>query len=197
MAATPVRRRLSKDARRAELLRAGEKLFSERPVDEVSIDDIATAAGVSKNLLYHYFAGKRELYLAVIAEAAERMLELTEPDPEVEPIDRLHASLQAHLDYAEEHAEGYTALLHGAGSDAEVLAILSDAQHRVTARTVAGLGYAPGAAPPEVMLALRGWLGMIDAMTLEWLEEGPLGKERMRELLAELFIAVLTAASKV
>src|SRR3954451_22701385 len=117
MATAIPRRRLTKDARRAELMRAGEEVFSERPFEDVSIDDIATAAGVSKNLLYHYFAGKRELYLAVIAEAAKRMLELTEPDPDVEPIDRLHASLQAHLDYAEEHAEGYTALLHGAGSD--------------------------------------------------------------------------------
>src|SRR3954466_2673525 len=101
-------------------MRAGEAVFSERPFEEVSIDDIAAAAGISKNLLYHYFSGKRELYLAVIGEAAERMLELTAPDETLEPVERLHASLRAHLDYAEEHAEGYTALLRGASSDAEV-----------------------------------------------------------------------------
>src|SRR3954453_20522223 len=198
MAATPVRRRLSKDARRAELLRAGEKVFSERPVDEVSIDDIAAAAGISKNLLYHYFSGKRELYLAVISEACERMVELTEPDPDLEPTDRLHASLRAHLDYAEAHADGYTALLRGASSDADVLAIVTDAQDRVIARTLAGLGYAPGTAPAEMMLANRGWLGMIDSMTLEWLGRGcPPGKERMLELLADMFVGVLTAAATV
>src|SRR5438067_1687134 len=101
MAEPPVRRRLSKDARRAELLRAGERVFSERSFDEVSIDDIATAAGISKNLLYHYFAGKRELLLEVIRDSSRRMLDATAPDSALEPMERLRASLRAHLDYAE------------------------------------------------------------------------------------------------
>src|SRR3954465_770456 len=105
MATAIPRRRLTKDARRAELMRAGEEVFSDRPYEDVSIDDIAAAAGISKNLLYHYFAGKRELYLAVIAESTERMLEATEPALSLEPMERLSASLQAHLDYAVAHAK--------------------------------------------------------------------------------------------
>src|SRR5438270_199550 len=82
----------------AELLHVGETLFSARPFDEVSIDDIATAAGISKNLIYHYFAGKRELFLAVIAHASERMLAATAPDLTLPAADRLRGSLEAHLD---------------------------------------------------------------------------------------------------
>lgn len=196
MSEAPARRRLSKDARRAELLHAGERVFSERPFDDVSIDDIAVAAGISKNLLYHYFTGKRELFLAVIGDAAERMLAATEPDPALEPIERLNASLEAHLTYAVEHAQGYIALLRGAGGDAEVQAIVASAQDRVVERILGSLPF-PGGAPPEVELALRGWLGMVDSLTLYWLEHRQLPTERVRELLAELFVGVVTAASTV
>ena len=194
MAAATPRRRLSKDARRAELMRAGEEVFSERPFEDVSIDDIATAAGISKNLLYHYFAGKRELYLAVIAESTERMLEATEPDPELEPLERLAASLDAHLTYASEHAKGYMAMMRGAGWDDDVLAIMRAAQDRVVERTIASMPF-PDGVPPEVALALRGWLGMVDYLTLHWLEDRRrMPKDRVRDLMVELFVSVLTAA---
>ena len=47
------RQRLQLDARRAQLLELGLRLFTERSYDGVSIDDIADAGGVSKGLLYH------------------------------------------------------------------------------------------------------------------------------------------------
>lgn len=192
----PVRRRLSKDARRAELLRAGEEVFSARPFDDVSIDDIAAAAGISKNLLYHYFAGKRELFLAVISEAADRMLAMTEPDEQLEPMDRLRASLDAHLTYAVEHAQGYAALLRGAGGDAEVQAVVAAAHDRVADRVIGSLPL-PEPASPELQLTVRGWVGLVDSLTLHWIEHRQLPQERVRDLLAELFVALITAGASV
>src|SRR3954451_17389126 len=118
------RRRLSPGARRAELLAAGEHIFTSKPYEDVSIEDIAETAGVSKNLLYHYFAGKRELYLETIRAAAHEMLARTEPDMSMAPIERLRSSINQHLLHAHEHAEGYTKLLRGAGGDAEVQEIV-------------------------------------------------------------------------
>jgi AcrR family transcriptional regulator len=192
VATAPPRRRLSKDARRAELLRAGEDVFSDRPFDEVSIDDIAAAAGISKNLLYHYFAGKRELFLAVIAESTDRMLEATEPDLTLEPIDRLAASIDAHLSYAVAHSKGYIALVRGAGADEDVKGIIAAAHDRVIERTLATLPVTEQP-PPEVAVALRGWLGMVDYLTLHWLETRSLPQARVRELMVELFVGVVTA----
>src|SRR3954466_5332152 len=94
------RRRLTPDARRAELLRAGERVFTEAAYDDVSIEQIADTAGVSKNLLYHYFAGKRELYLETIRAAAQEILARTEPDVRLAPNERLRASIHQHLPYA-------------------------------------------------------------------------------------------------
>ena len=171
-------------------------MFSQRPFDDVSIDDIAAEAGISKNLLYHYFSGKRELFMAVITESADRMLAATEPDMTLQPMERLHASLAAHLDYAVEHAAGYTALLRGAGGDAEVQALLNELQDRVVERTLRSRPI-PGGPPPELALALHGWVGMVDSLTLHWLEHRHLPQDRVRELLAELFVAVVTAGGTV
>jgi AcrR family transcriptional regulator len=41
VAELPPRRRLTPDARRAELLRAGERVFAEAAYDDVSIEQIA------------------------------------------------------------------------------------------------------------------------------------------------------------
>ena len=48
------------------------------------------------------------------------------------------------------------------------------------------------------MLAVRGWVGLVDALTLAWLEdEHPLPQARVCDLLAEMFVALLTAAGAV
>jgi AcrR family transcriptional regulator len=194
VATAPARRRLSKDARRAELLRAGERVFSERPYEAVSIEDIADAAGISKNLLYHYFAGKRDLYLTTIREAAEQMLAATEPDLDLPPMERLAGSIEAHLRYASEHARGYTSLLRGAGGDPEVAAIVAATQEAAARRALSQLPI-PGGPPPELELAIRGWIGFIDALTLRWLDQGGLSLERLRDMLVDEFVAVVTAAA--
>ena len=62
------------DARREQLLDAGVALFAVRPWEEVSIEEIAAAGGVSRGLLYHYFSGKREYYVACIEYIVERLL---------------------------------------------------------------------------------------------------------------------------
>ena len=79
------RARLTLDERRAQLVELGADVFRDRPYDEVSIDDIAAAAGVSKGLLYHYFDGKREFYVAALRHAAEEIEALTEPDEDLAP----------------------------------------------------------------------------------------------------------------
>src|SRR3954452_19097299 len=143
----PIRRRLTPDARRAELLKAGERVFTTSAYDEVSIEDIADAAGISKNLLYHYFSGKRALYLETIRAGARTMLERTHPDMDLEPIERRRSSIDNHLAYCEEHAQGYIKLLRGAGGDPDVEAIVADALRQVVERTVASLPL-EGATPP-------------------------------------------------
>jgi AcrR family transcriptional regulator len=190
------RRRLSRDARRAELLRAGERVFTEKAFDDVSIEDIAAAAGVSKNLLYHYFTGKRELYIATIRAATEAMLERTEPDMRLAPIERLRRSIDRHLRHVEEHAAGYIQLVRGAGSDPEIGAIVADAHRRVVKRIIGSLPLGGAAPPPGLELAVYGWIAFIDQVTIAWLQRGTLSRDDLREMLVHQFVGILAVSGR-
>jgi len=72
-------------ATRQALLAAAAALFPERGYDGVSVQDLATRAGVNKALISYHFGGKRGLYVAVLesgfAEMAERLRTVDEaPD---------------------------------------------------------------------------------------------------------------------
>jgi AcrR family transcriptional regulator len=196
LAVVPQRRRLTPDARRAELLRAGERVFTESSYEDVSIEQIADAAGVSKNLLYHYFTGKRELYLETIRAATQEMLARTEPDMSLEPIARLRASIDQHLAHVEEHALGYTKLLRGAGGDAEVMAIVAAAHERVVERTIGSLPLDGGTPPAGLELALYGWVAFIDEVSIQWIENPALSRQDLREMLVHQFVGILAASAQ-
>lgn len=57
---------MTTDARREQLLASGVELLRRRPQHEVSIEEIAEAAGVSKGLLYHYFPTKTDFIVAAL-----------------------------------------------------------------------------------------------------------------------------------
>lgn len=119
--AEPARVRLDVDERRRQLVALGIELFSERTYDEVSIDELAQEAGISKGLLYHYFPTKRHFYVETVREAARQLLERTATAEGIEPLDRLRAGLDAYIEYVSKHGKPYHALLRsGVGADAEV-----------------------------------------------------------------------------
>lgn len=68
---TGVRRRMGVEERKQQLIGVALELFSSRSPDEVSIDEIAAAAGISRPLVYHYFPGKQSLYEAALRRAAD------------------------------------------------------------------------------------------------------------------------------
>jgi AcrR family transcriptional regulator len=193
--ASPPRTRLDIDARRRQLVEIGLELFSERAYDEIAIDDIAAVAGISKGLLYHYFPSKRDFYVAVIGEAARDLRERTEPDPDLPPLERLNASLDAYLQHVEQHARGYATLLRGGiGSDAEVRAIVDEARRTFAQRILDAIDAEGGTVTPAVRLAVRGWIGYVEAVILEWVERGELSRDEVRGLLAQALGWAVTSA---
>jgi AcrR family transcriptional regulator len=197
--ATPRRSRLSTDARREQLVALGIDIFSERPFDEVSIDDIAAAAGISKGLLYHYFPSKRDFYVAVIRSAADKMQALTEPDPELAPRERLAAALERYLEYVETHARGYATVLRaGIGSDPAVAHIVEEVRGAMVERLLADLPVAAGGdgdAPPALRVAVRGWVGFVEAASLDWLEHRELARADLRDMLVAALGGAVSAAA--
>ena len=54
---------------RAALIAAGRRLFGERPVDAVSVDEIVQAAEVGKGSFYNHFADREALVRAALGLA--------------------------------------------------------------------------------------------------------------------------------
>ena len=113
MTQATARTRLGLDERRAQLIELGRTLVNARSYDEISIDDIAAAAGVSKGLLYHYFPSKRSFYVETVRAGAAQMTTLTGAAEAFPPGERLERGLDAYLDYVEANAAAYATLLRG------------------------------------------------------------------------------------
>lgn len=63
------------DAKRRQIMSAGECLFAARRYDEITMDAVARAAGVGKGTIYRYFSSKEALLLAIVDAAREDLLQ--------------------------------------------------------------------------------------------------------------------------
>jgi AcrR family transcriptional regulator len=176
--------------RRAQLIELGIRLFTERAYGEVSIDDIADAAGVAKGLLYHYFGGKKSFYVAALQVAADRMLDAVTVDPSLPGPVRVAQGLAAYLDFVEQRADAFVALTSGGlGQDPEVAAVLESTRERLAAQILGALGLTPPWRPVW-RSAVRGWLGASEAASLDHLRH----RDVPREALIGILVATLRTA---
>jgi AcrR family transcriptional regulator len=184
----PAPRRLLVEERRQQLLQLGIEAFSARAYDQVSIDDVARAAGISKGLLYHYFPTKKDFYVATVREGARRMLEtVVDPGPQVPPPERLERGLDTYLAYVAQHGKAYSALLRsGVGADPEAARIVDETREEFLRRLIAGI--ALPTPPPFLRTALRGWIGYVEAASLDWVEHGAHHRTRLRDLLVGVLL---------
>ncbi len=67
--------RLPRRARREQLLGAAQEVFVAQGYHAAAMDDIAERAGVSKPVLYQHFPGKLELYLALLDQHCDALLQ--------------------------------------------------------------------------------------------------------------------------
>jgi AcrR family transcriptional regulator len=198
------RTRLDTEERRSQLLRLGVEHFGRVPYDDVSIDDIASAAGISKGLLYHYFPTKKAFYAATVRAAAERLVEVTAKPSGVPPAEQLTRSLDAYLDFVREHAAAYATLMRsGVGVDPQIARIVDDTRETFVERLAEAIR---GLVPPSgdgdgamVDLALRGWVGMCEHVSLAWTAPRQNRKKsvptqrQVRDLLAKALMSLLSA----
>jgi AcrR family transcriptional regulator len=189
----PAYSRLDVEERRAQLLELGRELFATHSYEELSMAGIARAAGISKALLYHYFPSKQEYFQATLATAAEQLRELTEPDPNLAPLDALRTSLEAYLGWIENNQLAYTKLIQGATSHAEVRALVDQIRDATSARIVEGIAQGRPV-PGQVRAAVRAWLWYMDGACTDWVEHHDYTREQLGDLLLGTLLGALVAA---
>lgn len=187
------RRRLAVDDRRRELLEACLALIGSRPWDEVSMADVASAAGASKPLLYHYFPTKSDLYLAAVRAAADELRTATTPSGDLSPRRALERGLASHVDWVGANAVAYRAVLQGGlSSDPRVQAIIEASRADVVARLADGFGLRN--VTPAQRTVLRGWVGFLEGACLEWVQTQDVSKRRLVRILTASVLALAPIA---
>lgn len=68
--------RLPREERRAQLLDAANEVFTTHGYHAAAMDEIAAAAGISKPVLYQHFDSKLELYLALLDQACDSLVDV-------------------------------------------------------------------------------------------------------------------------
>jgi AcrR family transcriptional regulator len=190
----PAYTRLDVDERRRRLLEVGAELFATHAYQELSMADIARAAGISKALLYHYFPGKQAFLRAALEQVAADLAAVTHTDPEKPALEQLTESLGAFLGWIEGHELAYRKLMQSAGGVPAVGELIDGIRDPTAQRILEGIT-SEGAEPsPEARAAVRGWLWFMDGAILDWLEHRDFDRDQLRGLLVGTLLGALTAA---
>ena len=195
MADGPAYTRLGVDERRRRLLELGTELFARFSYDELSMARIASEAGISKALMYHYFPSKQAYFAAALEEQAAELATLTETDPSLPPLDQLTGSLDAFLGWVEDNREAYGKLVRSAAAIPEVREVVDRVRDSTSARILEGISPGAGPAPP-LRAAVRAWLWFMDGAILDWVEHEDLTREQLRGLLLDTLTGAVGASRR-
>lgn len=195
MPTEPAYKRLQVDERRRQLIDAGAALFGKHAYEELSMREVAQAAGVSKPLLYHYFPSKIELFKAAVAEKAEELGQLIRPTGDGTPLEQLTAGLDAYLDWIEQNAQTWSKLMQSAATLPEARELVEGFRQHTMNLVLSGV-IGKAKPRPAIRTAIKGWLAYMDAAILDWTQAKDLPREKLRELLVTAFTATLLAAQQ-
>lgn len=185
--------RMTREQRREQLLELGMQAVVDASFDALSVEQVADTAGISRGLLFHYFPTRRDFLVAIAEAGAEQLLEVTAPDPTLDPIARLRTGMAAFVDYIVERRKAYVSLVQGAaGGDPAMLQVVRRTRQRIVERLLAGIGLSLADAPATLRLGLHGWLGFVEETAITWLEadDAP-PRQDLLDLCERMFVTVV------
>jgi AcrR family transcriptional regulator len=185
------RNRLTPGQRRDQLLDIGSVMFATQPFDDVSMDAVAELADVSRALVYHYFASKKELFGAIWQRAHDELSRTATFDGSAPLVPQVRRTLAVHFEFYERNAPlvllaNRSSIAYDPVVRAPVAAELNTMRDRVLdaaeltghARAVASAG-------------LVGWLALVREVAVEWLEHRELTRSEAIELCMGALAGVL------
>lgn len=171
--ATPRGARLSRGARRAQLLLAARDVFADQGYHAAAMDDIAERAGVSKPVLYQHFPGKLELYQALLTTYAEELvervsnaIERTEHNKE-----RVQAAVAAYFDFVAGEGKAYRLVFESdLRGDPEAAALVESALDRCIDAVAGAVTIDAGLDQDRARLLAVGLVGLSQVGAQFWLD---------------------------
>jgi AcrR family transcriptional regulator len=182
--------RLPRSARRAQLLESALDVFVANGYHAAAMDDIAERAGISKPVLYQHFPSKLDLYLALLDQACDQV---------IEGVRRALAATDANKERVTGTTEAFYAYVADAGgafrlvfeSDLRSEPAVRERVDRVTAACADAIAEVisddTGLGPETSRLLAVALVGMSQVSARFWLSaEGDLPRERAVDLISTL-----------
>ncbi|GGZ10351.1 TetR family transcriptional regulator [Streptomyces poonensis] len=183
------------EERRRQLIGVALELFSQRSPDEVSIDEIAAAAGISRPLVYHYFPGKLSLYEAALKRASQELAERF-IEPREGPVGaRLLRVMHRFFDFVDEHGPGFSALMRGgpAVGSSRTNALVDGVRQAAYVQILAHLEVEKP--PARLELVVRSWISLAESTALLWLDGRRVPRGELEVQLVNDFAALAAVAA--
>lgn len=183
------------EERKQQLIGVALELFSHRSPDEVSIDEIAAAAGISRPLVYHYFPGKQSLYEAALRRAADELAARFVEPPQGPLGARLLRVMGRFFDFVDDHGPGFAALMRGgpAVGSSTTNAMIDEVRHAAYVQILAHLGVAEPSARLE--LVVRSWVSLAESTALIWLDGRRVPRAELELQLVHDFAALAAVSA--
>lgn len=189
-------RRLSRDERREQLIAAAMPVLARRGLRDYSLEEIGERAGVTRNLVYHYFPrGRPDVTLAVAERAAQQLTADWAVDETVPLEDRLAANFNRIAEHAMRPTHAWQIhRLARAATEPELREVVARFVEVVIAN-VAQNHLGTPQPPPIVRLALKAYVAFAEAALDEARVTG-LAREQVTAVLAQTLLATIDAAVK-
>ncbi len=188
-------RRMSREKRRRQLIASALSEIAESGSRSLSLDDVAERAGVTRNLIYHYFPrGRRDLELAAVEEAAVQLTDSFETDPSVALEEKLRHNLGGFVTHAWGRTDAWRAMieLRSRVDDEEIRARADGYRDQVAAAI--SLNHFGTASPgPLAHAAICGFIEFATEALNQGREHG-LEAEDVVAMLGEVLYATAAAA---
>ena len=183
--------RMPRDQRRVQLLDAAREVFTTKGYHAAAMDDIADAAGISKPVLYQHFSSKLDLYLALLDQSCESLVEVVRAalDSTDDNAERVVATMDAFYEFVSSASGEFRFVfesdLTGDGSVQERLwrvnSEIADAIAEVIAEDT-------GLPPQQSKLLAISLVGIAQVSARYWVSEpgGAIGIEEAKHLVSSL-----------
>jgi AcrR family transcriptional regulator len=180
----PARLRRSADDRRAQLVQIGLELLPTTPVQELTIDEVARRAGISRSLLFHYFATKRDYYTAVTRAAADLLWDHLLPRHGTPSEDLVGGMLDRYVGWVETYRETHLAFVRGAaGGDPWVSEVYEETRGRLVEVALTALELPDDARRRQLVLA---WFAFTEDLVGSWALEPTMTRQELLALLRDV-----------
>jgi AcrR family transcriptional regulator len=174
-----------RERRRDELLDVADRVIQARGTG-VSMDEIASEAGITKPVLYRHFGDKDGLYGALTQRYVDELARALRPAVATDdPRSRLAAAIDAYLSYVEREPERYRFLLHAGEQPSTAPIVAEFRRNHITNCAFTAIenlqkaGLDPGFAEPWAQCVN----GMVRAAGSSWLESRSLPRAQLVEYL--------------